>query len=281
MAQFMFNKLFNTNVRGYRYDDNDADHATSLVQQAIEIEGSIVLFDEATNITRFGYWMRNQYPEGGALPKGKFTQNTGSDGAGGNPVPVEYPINDPHETTPQRSVAHTTRTRVAGQPLNGWSAGQWLYYLVVNAVNSGSGTPPNFVQDNTGDGSAVMDNAHTLMDRWGFLGHSLTGGWGLWKNDPLVVGNNPPPDASITFAPGLKWKTFKVDDIDTGLHVGYLPAIVIDTENVNVGFGLGGPGVINMDHQLVYVPYIFEPAADFSGYLDQNLGPTNHVWDPR
>ena len=209
MAQFMFNKQTNIWLPGYTYDEDDADHAQALQPNKIHVAGTIVLFDEATNLTHFGYWMRNADANGNALPKGIFRQDTASDGAGGAPVRYEFGLADPHQANP--NVAHVERVRAAGQPNNTWNAGQWLWYLCHAADGD--------IFDNTGNG---RDHA---TDKWTSVGAPIDGSnlwpndnpgsnyFGLWRDNPLRVGNSPAEANDITFAAGLKWEVFKVDQI--------------------------------------------------------------------
>ena len=274
MAQFMFNKATNIWLPGYTYDTGDNDHAQALQPNKIHIAGTIVLFDEATNFTHFGYWMRNADANGNALPKGKFRQDTATDGAGGAPVRYEYGIGDPHQANPQ--VAHTTRVRAAGEPNNTWNAGQWLWYL----CTIGSTEANTKIFDNTGNGQSGVNDDHRWADR--IAGNGALNKFGLFQREPLRVGNSPAEANDITFAPGLKWETFKVDQISDGTHVGYLPAIVFSNDDVDNEWGPADTGrrVINMDHSLAYVAYIHGAEAEYAGYVDNDLGPTAHQWRP-
>ena len=281
MAQFMFNKQTNIWLPGYTYDEDDADHAQALQPNKIHVAGTIILFDEETNLTHFGYYMRNADANGNALPKGIFRQDTASDGAGGAPVRYEYGLADPHQANP--NVVHVERVRAAGEPNNTWNAGQWLWYLAINnpvIIGSRQWQTSGFVQDNTGNGSSAYSSVSNF-DRWGFttgIYTPTTGAYGLWKNNPLRVGNSPAEANDITFAAGLKWEVFKVDQISDGTHVGYLPAVTFS--NDTDGWGYGQTGIINMDHSLVHVAYIHTPPANYSHIVDNDLGPTAHQWRP-
>lgn len=280
----MFNKKVNVWLPGYEYDDGDLDHASSLVAQAVHVAGTIVLFDTETNRAHFGYWLRNGSAGGNAIAYSQIRHRTGTDGAGGTPRDQSWGFANPHGTTPARNIVRTTRIRAAGNPTNAWNAGKWLWYSSIAADNE--------IFDNIGSGRQDREagwakwhasfesdyTPHKLPPNSGGAGENY---FGLWRDPPFTVSGNPATSDKLTFGSGLSFQTFKVDDTSDGEHVGYLPAIVIDNDDITNGWNPDGHSILDFDHSLVNVAYLFAGYGDFSDIVDHNLGPTTHRWIPR